>query len=102
MKKQRTIETDLVSHLEEFARRSNRLIWMCFYWIGAILTLTCVALIFGGHTVTGARLESLPLPSSWQCGCGAMLAFLAAEVCQPDSIDRNKAQEAVAGKFDVW
>ena len=52
-----------------------------FYWIGVTMALLYVALIVGGHTVFGYRLESARFPLMWPCAGIAIVAFIAAEVC---------------------
>jgi hypothetical protein len=52
-----------------------------FYWIGATMTLACLAFVIAGNTEFLGRFEHRGFPLSWAFGVAAILAFLAAEAC---------------------
>jgi hypothetical protein len=56
-----------------------------FYWTGVAMTVACIALIVVGNTEFAWRLEHTGFPLSWAFAGAAMLAFLAAEVCDYES-----------------
>jgi hypothetical protein len=53
-----------------------------FCCIGVVMTVACLALILAGNTESAYRFEHTGFPLSWACAAGAVLAFLAAELCQ--------------------
>lgn len=50
-----------------------------FYWIGIVLSIGCLSLVFTGNTETIWRFEHIGIPLSWVAGACAILAFLAFE-----------------------
>ena len=59
-------------------------IWIAaFYWIGVATTMACFALVLAGNTELAWRFEHTRFPLSWAFAGGAVLAFLAAELCHP-------------------
>ena len=49
------------------------------YWIGVVMTLTCIALVLAGNSEALHRFEHTGLPLSWALGGVAIIAFLGAE-----------------------
>jgi hypothetical protein len=53
------------------------------YWIGVAMAIACFALVLAGNTELVWRFEHTRLPLSWMFAGGAVLAFLATELCHP-------------------
>ena len=52
-----------------------------FYWVGVVLTLACFTVVLASNTDFFWSFEHRSFPLSWALGAGAILAFLAAEIC---------------------
>lgn len=64
---------------------ANRRNWASgLYWLGVVMTLTCIALVLFGTSEAVHRFEHTDFPLSWACAGVAVLAFLAAELCRAD------------------
>ena len=50
-----------------------------FYWVGVILALACVVLIWTRNTGSAWRFDRFDLPASWLAGLMSIVAFLGAE-----------------------
>jgi hypothetical protein len=71
--------------------------WMnVFYWIGATMTLACVAFVMAGNTELAWRFEHRGFPLSWAFGVAAILAFLAAEACHTVFFGAHGTKERTA------
>jgi hypothetical protein len=53
------------------------------YWMGIIRSVLCVALTCMRNTELVGRFEHAGFPLSWAAGVMAIIAFLAAEYCEP-------------------
>jgi threonine/homoserine/homoserine lactone efflux protein len=51
------------------------------YWIGVAMTVACLALVVAGNTELLSRFEHTAFPLSWAFAGGAVLAFVAFELC---------------------
>ncbi len=56
-----------------------------FYWIGAAMALASLAFVVASNTEILWRLEHTGFPLSWLLAGGAILAFLAFELCDCSS-----------------
>jgi len=52
------------------------------YWIGVVMTLTCIALVIAGNSETLHRFEHTGFPLSWALAGFAIIAFLGAEIAR--------------------
>jgi hypothetical protein len=62
---------------------AKRIRTAAFYWIGMATTMACFALVLAGNTELVWRFEHRGFPLSWMFAGTAVLAFLAAEFCDP-------------------
>lgn len=53
------------------------------YWMGIVMSALCVALTCARNTELVLRFEHTGFPLSWAAGLMAIVAFLAAEYCDP-------------------
>jgi len=53
------------------------------YWMGITMSVLCVALTCMRNTEPVGRFEHAGFPLSWAAGVMAIIAFLAAEYCEP-------------------
>ena len=67
-----------------------------FYWIGVTMTLACFAFVMAGNTEFAGRFEHRGFPLSWALGTGAILAFLAAEVCHGAFASSAEAKDRIS------
>ena len=64
-------------------RLVSQSLYRFFYWTAIAMTLACVALVLATNS---EFLNSWPgpgIPWSWVAGIAAILAFIAAEFCEP-------------------
>jgi hypothetical protein len=67
-----------------------------FYWIGIIMTIACLAVVFASNTDPIYRFEHSRFPLSWVAAGIAILSFLAAEFCHaPDSLKSEAKEESL-------
>ncbi len=64
------------------------------YWSGMIMALACVALVLAGNTDLIYRFEHSGFPLSWTSAIAAILSFLAAEFCHPDSLSSEEVERS--------
>jgi len=72
------------------------------YWIGVAMTLACLALIVAGNTELLWRFEHTGFPLAWALAGGAVLAFLAFEVCQAAPSVRREAEDRSSQLSPEW
>jgi hypothetical protein len=60
-----------------------------FFWVGVVLTLTTITLVFAHNTQGGRPFEREHLPLLWVFGVLAAVAFLATELCE--SVSRRSS-----------
>jgi hypothetical protein len=72
------------------------------YWIGVIMVLACLGLILTGNTDLVWPFEHTGIPLSWMLGGGAVLAFLAFELCDDSSSVPQEAEDRVAQLTPEW
>lgn len=85
---------------------ANDRTWIAFsaglYWIGMVMTLTCLAIIVAGNTELFYRFEHTPFPLSWAFAGLAVLAFLAAELCGPADFSEREAEDENLQYVPEW
>jgi len=65
-----------------------------FYWIGAVMTFSTIALVLLGNTRLVAPVEHTNFPLAWKFAIVAVLAFLAREFCRPASHLREPVSDS--------
>jgi hypothetical protein len=69
------------------------------YWIGVLMTLTCLACILAGNTQMAYRFEHTGFPLSWALAGLAVLAFLAAEFFRPAAVLSSEESQDESSEF---
>ena len=77
-------------------------LYASFYWIGIAMTLGCFALVLAGNTGLVWRFEHPGFPLSWAFGGAAVLAFLAAEYCDPAFSHTREAEDRSQQPSPEW
>ncbi len=72
------------------------------YWIGIVMTLSCLALILAGNTELLWRFEHRGFPLSWVFGCAAILAFLVCEYGQTAFRHPPRSEARVPQLTPAW
>lgn len=62
------------------------------YWIGVVMTFTCIALVLAGSSETLHRFEHTGFPLSWALAGVAIVAFLGAEMARHERAPKSTAQ----------
>lgn len=73
-----------------------------FCGLGLVMTLATLALILAGNTEFAYRFEHTRFPLSWGFAAVAILAFLAAEFCQPGYTQTREAEPEDAELIPEW
>lgn len=66
-----------------------------FYWIGAIMSVLCIALAWARNTEFLARFDRGDFPLAWAAGAIAILALLASEYCHPAPPAKGRVRRPV-------
>jgi hypothetical protein len=66
-----------------------------FYWIGAIMSVLCIALAWTRNTELVARFDQRGFPLAWAAGAIAILALLASEYCHPAPPAKSRVRRPV-------
>ncbi|HTA47706.1 MAG TPA: hypothetical protein VK789_34945 [Bryobacteraceae bacterium] len=62
-----------------------------FYWVGILMSIGCLSLVFTGNTETVWRFEHIGIPLSWVVGGCAILALVAFEYLESSAPARPSA-----------
>jgi hypothetical protein len=73
-----------------------------FCGLGLVMTLATLALILAGNTEFAYRFEHSRFPLSWGFAAVAILAFLAAEVCQLRNSPAHQPEQEDAELVPEW
>jgi hypothetical protein len=73
-----------------------------FCGLGLVMTLATLALILAGNTEVAYRFEHTGFPLSWGFAAIAILAFLAAEICQPGDSPAREAEQQEAEPEPIY
>jgi hypothetical protein len=73
-----------------------------FYWMGMVMTVACLALILAGNTEMLWRFEHTAFPLSWICAVGAVLAFVAFELCESPAPLVSEEEDRTSQMSPEW
>lgn len=76
-----------------------------FFWMGVVMTIATVALVFAGNTELVYHLERTSFPLSWAFGGVAICEFVAAEFCHEANIRasrKNLKSVIESEEADAW
>ena len=73
-----------------------------FYWIGMVMTLACLTFVLASNTELLFRFEHTAFPLSWAFAGLAVVAFLAAESCQPAESLTSETEDESSQLVPEW